>query len=186
MLYPDLSPYEYSALNSPAELLNVGWLDSGNPFPSGVVPAKFVDQLVWLTVNFTTNLYRGWHDCAFCDCHNLSPLDQDWIGEGLTKREGRVSLGPHRHFGPHFLIAGEMAHLIGHGSVFVMSLCANRCFVAPDLLIHYVDEHDYLPPEEFIEAVMEMTEGRAKRALRFARACLGESIRDPDEERLGC
>jgi hypothetical protein len=27
-------------------------------------------------------------------------------------------------------------------------------FVAPEMIVHYVDEHRYRPPEEFIEAVM--------------------------------
>jgi hypothetical protein len=30
----------------------------------------------------------------------------------------------------------------------------DRLYVAPELIVHYIEEHDYCPPEEFIKAVM--------------------------------
>ena len=31
---------------------------------------------------------------------------------------------------------------------------ANRVYCAPDLLIHYIEAHNYLPPQEFVSAVL--------------------------------
>src|SRR5262245_51800934 len=38
-------------------------------------------------------------------------------------------------------------------------------FAAPDLLLHYIDEHRYLPPKEFLDAVSAMTEDALRRDL---------------------
>ena len=33
----------------------------------------------------------------------------------------------------------------------------NKLYIFPDLIIHYINEHSYLPPEEFIVAVLDST-----------------------------
>ncbi|MGH3310044.1 MAG: hypothetical protein ACRDP3_05595, partial [Streptomyces sp.] len=52
---------------------------------------------------------------------------------------------------PRILVGGESVTL-GNAEVRVISR-HGRWLIAPTLVHHYVNEHSYLPPEEFIEAV---------------------------------
>jgi hypothetical protein len=42
----------------------------------------------------------------------------------------------------------------GNGEIHVVS-SDGTIYVAPTLIVHYIKAHNYLPPEEFIEAVLE-------------------------------
>ncbi|WP_416873889.1 hypothetical protein [Kitasatospora sp. SC0581] len=81
MFYEDLTEYTYNAKDyfdepepgfralwyRPAYTrLNVGWLEAGQPYPTGKVPAEFtaklraVQQVQWM------NVCLGLHDCDLC------------------------------------------------------------------------------------------------------------------------
>ena len=40
----------------------------------------------------------------------------------------------------------------GNGELWVMN--GNKLFIAPYLIIHYMEEHNYKPPKEFIDSVL--------------------------------
>jgi hypothetical protein len=42
-----------------------------------------------------------------------------------------------------------------HGSAEIRVAGKDRVYAAPEMVYHYVAEHNYLPPEEFIRAVLE-------------------------------
>ncbi|MGW2486753.1 DUF7919 family protein [Streptomyces sp. NPDC001606] len=131
--YRDLSPYEYwktvwppNPPENAERLLNVGWLGGGRDFPTGDCPTGFVDHLID-RASGPARLARGVHHCEFCD--RRSPLQ-------VTNKE-----------------SGSTAYL-GNGEIIVMA-ASGEIYAAPTLIIHYVIDHDYLPPVEFIEAVMK-------------------------------
>lgn len=127
--YPDLSPYQYSELETSSAsgrtLLNVGWLGSDSPFPKGTIDPTAVAILLRLAVN-PENVMRGLHYCEFCDAE--SPLRIKVPGVGVT------ALG-----------TGEI-HVPANG----------KLYIAPTLVIHYIEAHGYRPPDEFIEALENM------------------------------
>jgi hypothetical protein len=135
--YPDLSPYIYlqehrerhglEHIPAGQVILNVGWLESGHDFPVGDPPPGFVDALAELCIGHPQALTRGWQNCLFC-------TDEEY------------------EYPSTFNIDGEK-HGIGHGEVRVISK-GGPTLSAPDLVLHYVDRHRYLPPAEFIEAVL--------------------------------
>jgi hypothetical protein len=124
--YPDLTPFEYK----PDEhaMLNVGWLSKEHPFPRGPVPKAFADELRRMA-EVPVHLTRGCHVCDFC----VPPAD-------IIAVE------------PRYEDVWEMFRC-GNGEVHVRSE-TNIVYCAPALVIHYVSEHQYQPPSEFIAAVL--------------------------------
>jgi hypothetical protein len=109
--YEDLSHYNYTH-HSKREL-NIGWLEKGQPFNMGEVPAGFIDRLnLYLNSDFTLFHCLGDHDCEFCE-----------------KRESACC------------------------EIRVVSI-DGQVYAAPELIKHYIEAHSYLPPQEFIDAVM--------------------------------
>ena len=73
-----------------------------------------------------TELYRGFHVCELCSHpKGLSP-EQDW------------------EWGKSRASNGEIRVILG-----------STTYAAPLLIVHYIQEHGYLPPEEFLRAVIE-------------------------------
>jgi hypothetical protein len=123
--YPDLSSYEYSPEGAEG-VLNVGWLDVVHGFSRGDVPDVFVDKL-WGFCQVALIQARGFHICELCD----SPSQKPPIA---------------RH--------GEDVLELGSAQIRVFGK-DGRIYAAPNLIYHYVVEHQYCPPEEFIQAVLE-------------------------------
>lgn len=53
-----------------------------------------------------------------------------------------------------------LAHPVGGGEMrlgsaeIVVKSSSGQVFVAPNLIVHYIEAHSYLPPREFVEAVL--------------------------------
>jgi len=64
MQFPDLTEYRYLGKADPS-VLNVGWLDVAEPFPTGdVTPAELATLL--RLAKEPVNRTRGWHRCGIC------------------------------------------------------------------------------------------------------------------------
>lgn len=122
--YEDLSPYVYEPTDPSVTTLNVGWLGRASSFDTGSVDEQVRAALVLLAADHDVNLMRGMHDCELCD--RESP-----IREPLNDRV--VALG-----------CSEIHVTADDGVV----------YAAPTLVIHYIDEHGYLPPQAFTDAVV--------------------------------
>jgi hypothetical protein len=75
------------------------------------------------------NVYRGMHFCDFC----------------RTFQEARENV----RFRDVFIGSGEVHVRGGEGHV----------YAAPALVVHYVADHGYRPPREFVDAVLATGEG---------------------------
>jgi hypothetical protein len=125
---PDLAPYPITRVNEPYQenLLAIGWLNASYPYPTGVVPQDFVRHIEL----FCSEPLICTFGAAFCSlCGN----------EEIVKV--RLSSGK------EFIIYGE-------NEIRILSLGKDKIYAAPDLLLHYVKEHHYRPPQEFIDAVL--------------------------------
>ena len=109
--------------------LSVGWLQKGHDFARGAVPSCFLERLLERCRRPAIR-HRDAHCCEFCP--SLEDAQAACIGE-LANGE-RVSLG---------------------SGVIRVNPRQGLAFVAPTLVYHYIQAHRYLPPEGFIQAVME-------------------------------
>lgn len=123
----DLAPYDY--LDDAPPALAVGWLDPSQPFTGGTCPRDVRDRLVALARE-PRHTMRGFHDCLFC--FPDEPRDHMLQVEDPNQ-------------------PGSFAWL-GHAEIWVVGADGTN-YAAPTLVVHYIDEHDYLPPASFIEAV---------------------------------
>ena len=128
MFFRDLSPYSYIPRHHTENALNVGWLSSEYSFPVGSTSLEFRQGLSELATE-PVNLCAGSHDCEFC-----SP---SITGFFFWRRRPAKS-----HSVPR-----------GNGEIRVPAAHGNTIYVAPQLVAHYVEAHNYLPPPEFVEAV---------------------------------
>ncbi len=115
----------YSYDQSPRDMLNVGWLSAAHRYSKGLVDERVVDALKVLCVTYE-NQMRGIHHCEFCDA-------------------GR----PFVFGGP----AGDTKVLLGSAEIRITG-ADGICYAAPNLVLHYILEHQYCPPEEFCQAAV--------------------------------
>jgi hypothetical protein len=130
--FADLTPYTYSDVDRGA--LNVGWLDPDHEFLTGPPNPVFAGRLMQLCVKHRMNVTRGWQNCGFCPWDGLEkaraaglyPIRIDFEGEDYALGDAEI----------------RVVHSDG------------RIFAAPNLIAHYVLEHRYAPPAEFVAAVL--------------------------------
>lgn len=132
MHFSDLSPYRYAIKFSPPNVVNVGWLDRSMPYSRGSVPSGFADQLRKWFVKARVNQMRGLHECNFCRPRQwpLLPLEEN----------PDIRVGDKRLF-------------LGNWEIWIPG-ANDKVYASPALIIHYIEEHAYCPPEEFMVAVM--------------------------------
>jgi hypothetical protein len=142
MHYPDLTPFS-SSEGSP-KLLAVGWLEPGHDYHRGNVRTEFVCKLAELLVNpWQPAMSMGPHRCAFC----------------------RLSGGP-ASFRLENVVSSSDVRL----GVSNLWLPADGClYIAPSLILHYMDAHEYSPPDEFQSAVMACPPMRSMEYLKALR-----------------
>lgn len=139
MYYPDLSPYAYrpkvdlpgAGVKRVDLVLNVGWLDVVEPHVTGPVSAEFRRCLARL-LKSPIHLTRGYHGCVFCLVDVQARLE---VLNGVTVSRELHKLGA-----------------LGNGEIAVEG-CRGVWYLAPRLILHYVEMHDYRPPGEFVDAL---------------------------------
>lgn len=126
MFYRDLSEYSYRKSKVKNNILNVGWLDEFHDFPKGKLSSNILFELLSLC-DTPINQTRGFHNCPFCH----KDLDNSI----------------------HVLISGQKIYL-GSAEIWIKGN-KNIIYACPDLIVHYIVEHNYSPPQDFIDAVSD-------------------------------
>jgi hypothetical protein len=125
--FGDLTPYSYWPRGFVPGTLNVGWHDKEHGFEEGGVPAGFIDRLGRFCTCPVMQT-RGLHCCEFCPGNSLE-MKYPWLFPELNE---------------HRLGSAEIRVFGSDGTI----------YAAPDLIYHYVKDHSYLPPQKFVDAVM--------------------------------
>ncbi len=131
--FQDLTPYSYSERDKELGLLslNIGWLAGQQPFSRGETPQEFRTQLFQFCLDENlVHIYRGFHECEICN---------------LPSREW----AERRHS-----IYGDKAEFASIGDGEIRVIGESAIYAAPALIYHYVVDHEYKPPDDFIQAVM--------------------------------
>ena len=138
--YPDLSICEEFDVSEPEKLIAVGWLDREHDYHRASVSPEVVSALFELLRDpWQPAVFMGKHDCSFC-VHSGGPAT-------FQRREQNDNIE------------------LGVNNLFVPGL---RCvYICPSLIIHYIDAHQYCPPGEFLEAVLNC---RPMRTIHYLKA----------------
>jgi hypothetical protein len=108
------------------QLIAVGWLARGAPFSRGPVSGAFVAALISLLEDpWQPHVPIGAHGCEFC----------------------RISGGP-----AQLVHAGRSIQL---GALNLYIPHEGKIFVSPSLMAHYIDAHEYAPPDIYQAAVLK-------------------------------
>jgi hypothetical protein len=122
------------------QLIAVGWLVPGEPFSHGPVNEAFVDALFSLLADpWQRSVTAGFHRCGFCRISG-GPAQLQYAGRS-------ISLGVQNLYVPY----------------------GGKIFVSPSLIAHYIDAHEYAPPESYQDAVLECP---PMRSIEYLRAIL--------------
>ena len=152
---------ELSVWESPGATIEtlraVGWLERGWAYSKGEVTEPFFEALLNLLV-------RPWEPVAAAGPHACSQC--------------RFAGGPAQ------LTFGGTTITMGVSNVYVPGNAV--IYVAPSLVAHYVDAHEYQPPKEFMEAVLQCPPMRSMEYLRAIKSIggsaligIGKSLRGP-------
>jgi len=123
--FPDLSEYTYIKHLCRPNTLNVGWLDATHPFEKEKTSAEVV-SILWDYCKYSIGQTRGFQFCGINCCEYSGTIE--YRRSGVLLKLGSAEV---RVFG-----------------------AADKIYAAPNLVYHYVSEHDYKMPDEFVIALM--------------------------------
>ncbi|WP_347253269.1 hypothetical protein [Leminorella grimontii] len=126
--FEDLSSYAYY-LNKPIDVIyNVGWLAGLGEYPRGRCAPEFIGKL--------KAVFRGTEraDFAFNRVRGNSPCVICWECLVIDTMHREIPLG--------------------FCELLIPSLENGKFYASPSLIIHYIEEHGYQPPDEYVKAVM--------------------------------
>ena len=140
--FADLTPCRYFSFDHEGKLLAVGWLDPDFDFHRGDVDPDVVNDLTMMLVNpWQPCACMGWHDCPFC----------------------RFSHGPRQFTYNNTTVDLGISNLFIPGD--------GVLYVAPSLVLHYIDAHGYGVPDVFADAVMDCPPMRSMDYLKLLVKC---------------
>lgn len=126
MYFPDLSPYTYMQREPDPNLVTVGWLDAEHDFPTGPISDELLQRLLVLCFS-PVNGTRGIHPSPF--------IPHDPRGYSVQYK------------GRHIALGFAEIRVVGKNG---------RVYAAPNLIYHYIKDCKYLPPKEFLDALLSM------------------------------
>ena len=119
-----MSKQDLSPFDKNPRHLAIGWLDAEHPYTQGKTSDDFRERLYELCLHPFIVFNRGLMKCPFCQKEG-KPEPTVWNGQKMPYGASRI-------------------HIHGQG----------KKYIAHGLLFHYVNDHNYRPPDEFVEAVM--------------------------------
>jgi hypothetical protein len=160
MHFDDLTPYSYYLSGRTLDdVRNVGWLDQQHSFRSGDVSQSIISKLRDIalgSVSFCAhvNMLRGFHPCSLCHLQSVTLNHQ-----------------------------GEPLYL-GQSELWIPTDNVTKSFAAPSMLLHYVEVHRYVPPENFTDAVLNVDltlryNAQREYEIRLASTFTGTAVDSP-------
>lgn len=114
--------------DSTNDVYNIGWLDSNHIFNTGYFSKSRLKKLISMEEQIRTNQTRGIYECQLC----------------RKPTEGNYNILDKEVF-------------LGSAEFWIPNKDNTKIYVAPDLILHYIYSHNYLPPTEFIEAINDFS-----------------------------
>lgn len=159
MYYADLTYYRdggadsEDAINIYPKVINVGWLDKGMPYVKGSISDDLVRKLkdvTFLDLRVADERKRGVFDKkAAVLVHLMHVRGAPHPCPFCSQENGVISLKPDGQE----VYKGDREMVLGKNEICIPSVRKGYFFSFPTMLYHYVVEHGYLPPAEFLESV---------------------------------
>lgn len=141
MEFNDLSTREQPNESGQPEIYTlVGWLGGTLDFKTGNAPSDLTDKLFELCKMNKINEIRAIKPCRIC-----YPTMNEWREAFMSGSFEKVQTITHMKTGEQLLL----------GSCDFIVKSNNKNFLSPSLILHYIDHHNYLPPQEFIDAALD-------------------------------
>src|SRR5215831_8408668 len=121
--FADLTPYRYIERVAREDERNIGWLDTHHAFTRGPVEERVLGAIFALCKT-PVNQTRGFPPCVFCSGGHMGV---EAVRDGTPLRIGSAEIR----------VPGR----------------SGLVYAAPNMIYHYIKDHDYQPPQEFIDAV---------------------------------
>ena len=138
---PDLSLSNYFQLPAGMNLRSVGWLSYEHAFSIGPVQASVIAQFErLLETPFTPWQYLGFHRCDLCSATRRDALS-DAVQPAVFP-DPRIALPP------------PIARYNSEGTRNLLVPGDHEIYACPELILHYIGDHGYSPPEEFCRALL--------------------------------
>ena len=161
--FKDLAFCDYHSGMPSEKFKAVGWLAREYAYPTRQTEssdAHFRQLLQLLTDPWEPSYFLGWHDCDLCVLEKEQAL-------GAVGFLHRLRPARHPRYPDDFILEryGVEIHF-GVSNLYVPG--ENCIFLAPSMIAHYIDKHNYDPPAEFWQAVLncpEMGSDSYKQAL---------------------
>jgi len=156
--FRDLTKSEYSERNH--KVLNVGFLDASHSYQQGVVSEKYINLISRIS-SFPTIQHRGFNTCNLCTPPEAIKENSDFVDAWYYTRRGSGIL----------IIQGN----------------SGTSYAVPTLLLHYITEHQYQPPDEFLSALDKLSDRinvRLQEKLRETKSAV--KVDDIIREELDC
>ncbi|MFE8070093.1 hypothetical protein QQM79_03455 [Marinobacteraceae bacterium S3BR75-40.1] len=141
MIYKDLTRYTDGFFPPIDNILNVGWLDGSVDFPVGEFGGGRLDKLKEIVYGDNSFSARFRVARGFADCKICDEI-------ATTKIHGSKKM-------------------IGASLLLIPSVKNGEYFASPSALIHYIEEHRYMPPSVFIESLDEVDLGMDFDAIKI-------------------
>jgi hypothetical protein len=153
--FPDLSMYQTDSGLFIPEVVNIGWLSPKITFQTGSAPNDFIDKLKRLIKESAfsqTKLVMGRWDGTFtCPLCEIN----NWE---IQKR----------------------IPYIGNAEIWIPSKNREKIYSSSTWICHYIIDHQYLPPDEYIESILLLNEEEKFNAdiIAFDLKIKHQSLRD--------
>ncbi len=129
MYYEDLSSYEYFNGVTFPNIINIGWIDLEHGVNIGPIPSNALEKLKDIVAE--RGKFRGIVN-VMRGIHSCPKCGASGL---YSEKNGKKTL-------------------LGNSEIWVP--WDGKIYVAPNLIIHYIKDHNYLPPEEFIQALVSL------------------------------
>jgi len=155
MYYPDLSYYRDigngGIANIYPEFRNVGWLWRGQSYTKGHVSSHLIQkikEILFLDLKNSEDKRNGIFDRDRAICiHSMYVRGRPHHCQFCDKGEIRVKPTNLEYY------TGSCEKILGNNEVSIPALEKREFYVFPTMIYHYIVEHDYQPPQEFLEAL---------------------------------
>lgn len=127
MYFEDMTKYSYHQDGVGEKVKNVGWLENSKGFNASEFQNVELGKILLGLWGCRVVKMRGFHCCDIC---------------GSKSREKFVDEDGNSYF-------------LGAAEFRVNSKDNDTVFAAPDMIIHYIFEHNYSPPKDFVRALLE-------------------------------
>jgi hypothetical protein len=148
--HEDLAPYQDGKL-AIQEVLAVGWLDNEHVFPTGKVTPELITKLKEILVHcnnypcyVSVHVMKGEDKCPICSRRVAFMVDD---GSTLDCRDEIIEISESER--------SEEIEILGCREIWIPNINKEKNYFATlDLIYHFIIDHQYLPPQDFIESIL--------------------------------